>query len=154
MAGDLVFNATAYQRIDTSGLKPIKYDGPLFRVPPDQGQPPKIADNDPSNIYATLQKDGKTIATLYRSGLLQTPNDVALPSNLSRDGLGIPLANKRLQQLQAIYGGTVTYAQNASTASGASSAAVNSQKATAVPRVNVNASAILAQILGQFSSQT
>lgn len=152
MAGDLVFNAAAYQRIDTSGLKPIKYDGPLFRVPPDQGQPPKIADNDPSNIYATLQKDGKTIATLYRSGALQTPNDLALPSNLSRDGVGIPLANKRLQQLQAIYGGTVTYAQNASTASGATSTAANSPKTVVSPNVTISAAAILAQILGQKSS--
>ena len=40
------------------------------------------ADNDPSKLYATIEKDGKTIATFYTSGTMVTPNGGPLPANL------------------------------------------------------------------------
>ena len=72
-----------------------------------------IADNHPSNIYATLQKHGQTIATLYKSGGMMTPNAIGLPADLSQSGIGLPLAEQRLQQMLQLYGGTVHYAQQA-----------------------------------------
>ena len=44
------------------------------------------ADNDPSKLYATIEKDGKTIATFYTSGAMVTPNGGPLPANLQVDG--------------------------------------------------------------------
>ena len=46
------------------------------------------ADNDPSKLYATIEKDGKTIATFYTSGTMVTPNGGPLPANLQVDGHG------------------------------------------------------------------
>jgi hypothetical protein len=69
------------------------------------------ADIDPSNHYATIRKDGKTIATVYRSGFVETPNGDALPNDLAADGEGLSLANRRIQQILKMYGGDVEYVQ-------------------------------------------
>jgi hypothetical protein len=69
---------------------------------------PVDSDNDPSKLYATIQKDGKTIATFWTSGAMMTPNGAALP-DLAVNGHGISLANTRIQQLLEMYGGELQY---------------------------------------------
>jgi hypothetical protein len=69
-----------------------------------------ISDNHPSRIYATITKGGETIATLYLSGLIMTPNSTALPDNLCSSGHGIALAENRIKQIVSTYGGEVRYA--------------------------------------------
>jgi hypothetical protein len=71
------------------------------------------ADNDPSKLYATIQKDGKTIATLYTSGAMVTPDGGPLPASLQVDGHGVALAEARIRQMLDLAGGTVSYWQNA-----------------------------------------
>lgn len=71
------------------------------------------ADNDPSKLYATIQKDGKTIATLYTSEAMVTPDGGPLPANLQVDGHGVALAEARIRQMLDLLGGTVSYTQNA-----------------------------------------
>ncbi|GJD32850.1 hypothetical protein PMNALOAF_4130 [Methylobacterium adhaesivum] len=83
--------------------------------PPPPGQ--VDADNDPSKRYAVLKKNGQVIATLYTSGLLETPNGTQVPDDLKADGHGITLANTRLKQMQELHGGTVEYLQDTRTAS-------------------------------------
>jgi hypothetical protein len=93
------------------------------------------ADNDPSKLNATIQKDGKTIATFYTSGTMVTSNGGPLPPDLQADGHGVALADARIRQMLDFVGGTVSYRQNAP--------ALN---ATA----NANASALfMAQLAGQ-----
>jgi hypothetical protein len=48
------------------------------------------ADNDPSKLYATIQKDGKTIAIFYTSGAMVTPNGGLLPANLQGMAMAWP----------------------------------------------------------------
>ncbi|WP_156634343.1 hypothetical protein [Methylobacterium sp. Leaf113] len=78
-----------------------------------QNEPPPVgsvnADNDPSKLYATIQKNGKLIGTFYTSGLSVTPNDMSLPKDYSIQGSGISLADTRIQQLLELYGGEVNY---------------------------------------------
>lgn len=81
------------------------------------------SDDDPSNLYATVQKNGKTIASLYIGGSMVTPNDVALPDNLSLDGQGTTLADQRIRQMLALHGGTVVYAQDVQARNAAAQAA-------------------------------
>jgi hypothetical protein len=69
------------------------------------------ADIDPSNHYATIRKDGKTIATVYSEWFCGTPNGDALPNDLAADGEGLSLANRRIQQILKMYGGDVEYIQ-------------------------------------------
>ena len=99
--------------IDVAKLTVAKTQGsstwPTAAAPPAANAP---ADNDPSNRYATIQKDGKTIATFYRSGLMVAPNGVALPNDLAIDGHGLSLANQRIQQMLKMYGGDVEYVQD------------------------------------------
>lgn len=91
---------------DTGGsLKPI--EGTPVRT--------MTADIDPSNRYATIRKDGKTIATVYKSGFVETPNGHALPNDLAADGEGLSLANRRIQQILKMYGGDVEYIQDTRT---------------------------------------
>ncbi|WP_156650102.1 hypothetical protein [Methylobacterium sp. Leaf89] len=71
-----------------------------------------VADNDPSNQYATLEKNGRVLATVYKSGLISTPNEVQLPSDLANDGHGTSLADARLKQMLDMYGGEIKYTQD------------------------------------------
>jgi len=80
-------------------------------------------DNDPSNRYATIRKDGKTIATVYRSGFIETSNGDALPNDLAADGQGLSLANQRTQQILKMYGGNVEYIQGTRTRAASAAAA-------------------------------
>lgn len=75
-----------------------------------------IADNHPSNIHATLERNGQTIATVYKSGGMMTPNAIGSPSNLASDGHGLPLADQRLQQMFQLHGGTISCAQASASA--------------------------------------
>jgi len=91
-------------------------------------EPPPVgqvnADNDPKNLYATIQKNGKTIATVYRSGLLVTPNGEQLPADLVSDGATpLSVADARIRQMLAMHGGTVNYAQSMRAVSTPASAA-------------------------------
>ncbi len=52
-----------------------------------------------------------------------TPNDVALPDNLSLDGQGITLADQRIRQMLALHGGTVAYTQDVQARNAAAQAA-------------------------------
>ena len=63
------------------------------------------ADNAPENIYATIVKDGRTIATFDKKGGIMTPNDVAIPQNLAMAGGPDP----RIAQMLKLHGGTVEY---------------------------------------------
>jgi hypothetical protein len=71
------------------------------------------ADNDPSKLNATIQKDGKTIATFYTSGTMVTSNGGPLPANLQADGHGVALADARIRLMLDLVGGTVSYRHNA-----------------------------------------
>jgi hypothetical protein len=71
------------------------------------------ADNDPSKLYAAIQKDGKTIATFYTSGAMVTPNGGPLPANVQVNGHGVALADAWIRQMLDLVGGTVSYRQNA-----------------------------------------
>ena len=82
------------------------------------------ADNDPSKLYATIQKDGKTIATFYTSGTMVTPNGGPLPANLQVDGHGVALADARIRQMLDLAGGTVSYRQNAPSLNSSANASV------------------------------
>ncbi|WP_019906474.1 hypothetical protein [Methylobacterium sp. 77] len=81
-----------------------------FREPIDLPPVGKVrADNDPSKLYATIQKDGNVIATFYTSGLMVTPNNVSLPQNFVVDGSGLSLADSRIRQILDLHGGEVQY---------------------------------------------
>jgi hypothetical protein len=118
-------NAAALKVIDMANAKITKLPGDrpaLLNAP----EPPPIgsvdADNDPSKLYATIQKDGKTIATFWTSGAMMTPNG-GTPSDLAVDGHGISLANTRIQQMLREYGGTVQYRQESRTQNSSAGAA-------------------------------
>jgi len=89
--------------------------GRLNRKPPPPDQ--VDADNSPSKRYAVLVKDGKVIATFYKSGLMVTPNSVRVPDDLSLNGDGTSLADIRIKQMQDMHGGTVEYTQAFNTVS-------------------------------------
>jgi len=97
-------DVTSALKLSTSHLNPVS-----LTVPPPVGQ--ADADNDPSKLYATIQKDGKTVATFYTSGLMVTPNAVQVPDDLVADGTGRSLANRRIQQMLQAIGGQVSYTQ-------------------------------------------
>jgi hypothetical protein len=78
---------------------------------------------DPSYRYATIQKDGKTIATVYKSGFVEAGNGYGLPNDLTMDGEGLALANKRIEQLLKLYGGHVEYIQDTRTQAASATAA-------------------------------
>ena len=82
------------------------------------------ADNDPSKLYATIEKDGKTIATFYTSGTMVTPNGGPLPANLQVDGHGVVLADARIRQMLGLVGGTASYRQNAPSLNSTANASV------------------------------
>jgi hypothetical protein len=97
-------------------------DRPAIPIAP----PPPIGsintDNDPSKLYATIQKDGKTIATFWTSGAMMTPNG-GTPPDLAVEGHGISLANTRIQQMLREYGGTIQYTQESRTRNSSAGAA-------------------------------
>lgn len=80
---------------------------PLAKAPPAEHE--IIADNHPSKTYATIEKNGRVVATIYESGGMMTPNDVGTPPDLANDGAD--LAERRLQQMQEMIGGTISYAK-------------------------------------------
>ena len=86
-----------------------------FRIPVGK------ADNDPSNIHATVKVGGKVVATLYNSGASMTPNALAgtvgrLPSMGPEETLtGPALAQKRAQEIAKALGGTIEQAATAQT---------------------------------------
>jgi hypothetical protein len=84
----------------------------LYKEPPAEHE--IIADNHPSKTYATIEKNGRVMATIYESGVMMTPNDVGTPPNLFNDGPN--LAERRLQQMQEMIGGTINYAKPKGTA--------------------------------------
>lgn len=118
--------ATPLTAVDLTKLGVTKLSGPspsqllTESAPPASNTP---ADNDLSNLYATIQKDGKTIATFYKGGLMVTPDNLALPNDLAMAGHGLSLANQRIQQMLDMYGGKVEYAQDARTRSTSAMAA-------------------------------
>lgn len=71
------------------------------------------ADNDPRQLYATIKKDGQTIATFYASGLMLTSPGIPLPQGLANDGRGTSLADIRIRQMLAELGGSVEYLRDA-----------------------------------------
>ena len=72
-------------------------------------QPSRVADNDPSNTYATIQKHGQVVATFDKSGGMMTPNGISIPSNLADGDRGTSLADARIKQMLAALGGDVVY---------------------------------------------
>ena len=98
-------DVTTAPRVSTTQLNLIS-----LHLPPPGAQ--AAADNDPSKLYATIQKDGKTLATFYTSGLMVNPSDVKVPDDLAADGTGRSLADQRIQQMLQATGGQVSYAQD------------------------------------------
>jgi len=88
-----------------------------FKVPADPAQ----ADNHPSNTYATVDVDGKVVATIGNSGCVSTSNQAYgriadLPSMGSGERLtGPALAQKRAQEIAERLGGTVKMAATVKT---------------------------------------
>jgi hypothetical protein len=88
-------------------------------------RPASPADNDPSNVYATVKVGGKTVATIYNSGLVAsdgrpsgTYSQIAnLPSMSGTDSSlqGPNLAQKRLEEITKALGGTAEKASTAAT---------------------------------------
>ena len=109
--------------LDLSKLLVARDTGTSLTPIPDP--PPRTGslDTDPSNRYATIKKDGKTIATVYRNGFVETPNGEALPNDLAADGEGLSLANRRIQQILKMYGGDVEYFQDTRTQAASATAA-------------------------------
>ncbi len=70
-----------------------------------QGKP----DNHPDNLYAAVVKNGEVIATLYNSGAIQSSNAVAntMKGQLSNDGNGPDLAQRRAEQVASSLGGEI-----------------------------------------------
>lgn len=77
----------------------------------------------PAASYATLQKDGRTIATLYPGGGLITESDIAPPEDLAKGEAGTALADQRIRQMLALHGGTVVYTQDVQARNAAAQAA-------------------------------
>ena len=98
-------DVTSALKLSTSHLNPVS-----LTVPPPVGQ--ADADNDPSKLYATIQKDGRTVATFYSNGLMVNPSDVKVPDDLAADGTGRSLADQRIQQMLRATGGQVSYARD------------------------------------------
>jgi len=75
------------------------------------------ADNDPGNIYAEIQVNGKTVATIYNSGAAETSNAIARKAKLSGDrsngSEGPELAQRRAEDLAAAAGGEIVKADSA-----------------------------------------
>ncbi len=94
--------ASAIHKVDDVGLLRR-----LSQEPPAEHD--IVADNHPSKTYATIEKNGRIVATIYESGVMMTPNDVGRPGNLANDGPN--LAERRLQQMQEMLGGTISYAK-------------------------------------------
>ena len=98
-------DVTTAPRVSTTQLNLIS-----LHLPPPGAQ--ANADNDPSKQYATIQKDGRTVATFYSNGLMVNPSDVKVPDDLAADGTGRSLADQRIQQMLRATGGQVSYAQD------------------------------------------
>ena len=75
----------------------------------------KPADNRTDNIYARIQVNGKTVATIYNTGASETSNALARKAKQSEDGQGPELAQKRAEELAAASGGTIVKANTALT---------------------------------------
>jgi hypothetical protein len=99
-----IVDLTTTLKVSTTQLNLIS-----LHLPPPEAQ---AADNDPSKLYATIQKDGKTVATFYTSGLMVNPSDVKVADDLAADGTGRSLADQRIQQMLQATGGQVSYAQD------------------------------------------
>lgn len=66
---------------------------------------------DAQNFYASIQKDGKTVALVYKDGSYTLPSAVSAPADLANGTPGTALAEARLAQLGKAMGGTVQYAK-------------------------------------------
>lgn len=71
-------------------------------------------------VYAEVKRNGKTIATLYNSGTLESPNAVAaqirdLPSVRDSQQSGPALAQARAEEIAALLGGSVEKSATAQT---------------------------------------
>ncbi|MDR3493787.1 MAG: hypothetical protein P4L82_04220 [Ancalomicrobiaceae bacterium] len=69
---------------------------------------------DAQNFYASIQKNGKTVALVYRDGSYTLPSAVSAPADLANGTPGTGLAETRLAQLGKALGGTVQYAKGGS----------------------------------------
>jgi hypothetical protein len=108
----------------------------LYKMPPAEHE--IIADNHPSKTYATIEKNGLIVATIYEGGVMMTPNAIGVPPDLANDGPN--LAERRLQQMHEALGGTITYAKQQKMPS-------QSQSSVAQPQSNVSAATLfLAQL--------
>lgn len=65
------------------------------------------ADNAPENLYAQVKVSGKVVASVWKSGLVELPNEYAyLNSQISQTDS----ASERAQLLAKALGGAVSYA--------------------------------------------
>lgn len=74
-----------------------------------------IADNHPSNLYATIMKDGEVFAQVYKSGGSYQPNKFAISEEATNTGgNGKSRADARVAQFLRLSGGEVTYGTQSS----------------------------------------
>lgn len=77
-----------------------------------------IADNHPSNLYATIMKDGEVFAQVYKSGASSQPNKFGISEEIYNAGSsGKENADGRIAQFLRISGGEVAYANASSSRS-------------------------------------
>lgn len=89
-----------------------------------------IADNHPSNLYATIMKDGEVFAQVYKSGVSYQPNKFAISEEVTNaGGTGKSLADARVAQFLRISGGEVTYGKSSSSQSSPPTPTVNASTA-------------------------
>lgn len=71
--------------------------------------------NRTDNIYAQIQVNGKTVATIYNDGSTETSNAIAKKAKQSDNGQGPELAQTRAEELAAAAGGKIVKANSALT---------------------------------------
>ncbi len=114
-SGGLPVGGRIHRLIDAPFVARKRADAEIGRYTA-MGIPAAPTDAQPDSTqaasYATIQKDGRTIATLNRSGSLLTENDIAPPEDLAKGEAGTALADRRIRQMLARHGGTVVYTQD------------------------------------------
>ncbi len=126
MGTGVTISGKIFQLLDVPATALKKADGELdkFKFLKDGPTPTEPRPQRPSpKPYATIQRDGAAIATLYESGFLITAGNITPPADLSRGEAGTSLADQRIRQMLALHGGTVVYTQNVQARNAAAQAA-------------------------------
>lgn len=135
-SGSIPVTGQVYRLIDSafvgrklSDMEISRFTAMRVRLTPTEEKPAEAKPTDarpastPAASYATIQKDGRTIATLYPGGGLMTESDIVPPEDLAQGEAGTALADQRIRQMLALHGGTVVYTQDIPSRNAAAQAA-------------------------------